>query len=53
MSVCMAALCVGKGGQGDGLPLGSGGKGGGSEGEDTQLVVVSAALPLEPQMPIA
>lgn len=53
MSVCVAALCVGKGGQGDGLPPGSGGRGGGSEEEDTQLVVVSATLPLEPRMPIA
>lgn len=53
MSVCVAALCVGKRGQGDGLPPGSGGRGGGSEEEDTQLVVVSATLPLEPRMPIA
>lgn len=44
------SVCIGKAVQGDGLPLGSGGRGGGSEREDTQLVVVGAALALEPQM---
>lgn len=49
----MATFCIGKGVQGDGLPLGSGSGGGGSEGEDTCSGALEPSPALQPHVSIA